>query len=204
MTKREVVGLLLLLSGCGDDDVRTATEQQVAVTPCEDQDLSSCALDARCMTISGSRVDYEHLCLGEAHPLACLEQQNCSAAIVVAEDPQGARWWFSSGCLPPSYSDASGSEAAINFSPCESAPPAATGCPVGTARVHPGCGTPEPTWEEGCYASCSAVGDGTGCAPGYSCQETWVNPCVPKRDGSATCDACGALTRLCLPTRAAK
>lgn len=68
-------------------------------------------------------------------------------------------------------------------------------CPVGTTSFSPGCATPEPTWPKGCYAACS---DAAVCAPGYTCQETWVDPCVPKPGETVTCAACGQLTRLCL------
>ena len=73
-----------------------------------------------------------------------------------------------------------------------------TECPAGTALRSPGCGTPEPTWEKGCYAGCS---DDTGCAPGYTCEQTSVDPCAPKPGQTDTCAACGQLTRLCLERR---
>jgi len=77
-------------------------------------------------------------------------------------------------------------------------------CPAGAALLSPGCGTPKPTWEKGCYASCSAVGDNASCAPGYTCQETSVDPCVPKPGENGSCAACGMQTHLCLPALAAK
>jgi hypothetical protein len=75
-------------------------------------------------------------------------------------------------------------------------------CPTGTSLIVPGCATPAPIWEKGCYASCSALGDDAVCGAGYSCQQTWIDPCVPKPGENGSCDACGLRTFLCLPAPA--
>lgn len=73
-------------------------------------------------------------------------------------------------------------------------------CPAGTSWQIPGCSTPVPSFQAGCYASCDRVGDDTSCAHGYTCQETNIDPCTPLYPSSdATCDACGSETKLCLP-----
>lgn len=71
-------------------------------------------------------------------------------------------------------------------------------CTAGTEMFSPGCGPAELTWSKGCYAACNAVGNDTGCAAGFTCQETWINPCVPKPGENGGCAACGAGTTLCL------
>lgn len=80
----------------------------------------------------------------------------------------------------------------------------ASECPIGTALFTPGCDIPAPTWGKGCYASCSAVGDDSECPPGYACQETSVDPCVPQPGETGGCDACGQQLHLCMALPAAK
>jgi hypothetical protein len=67
-------------------------------------------------------------------------------------------------------------------------------CPAGTKRRYPGCSEPKPTFEEGCYADCTAAGNNAGCPAGYTCQTQSIDPCR-----GLACDACGQEVALCLP-----
>jgi hypothetical protein len=80
--------------------------------------------------------------------------------------------------------------------------PAQDECPGGGKRTNAGCGTVASTYRDGCHVSCTLGGAASQCAPGYSCQQTTIDPCrplTPLGPGEATCAACGAETALCLP-----
>src|SRR4051812_16371203 len=96
--------------------------------------------------------------------------QGCAAAITYMKDLVRGTWQLTSGCVPTGWAThslpTSPGTAVVSWPVCVAPLATPTECPTGTALLSPGCGTPEPTWKTGCYASCRAVGDDTGCAPG--------------------------------------
>ena len=176
---------------------------------CSDLDVEACGDNAGCHTIEAIKFDERHTCRStQASAVGCMPvTQPCTAAITYAKDTSGGTWQLTSGCVPTGWTTTSQPTAtgtAVSAWPvCNDPLATSSGCPSATAMLSPGCGASKPTWEKGCYASCTAVGNDAGCAPGYTCQETWVDPCVPKPGESASCDACGELTHLCLASPAA-
>lgn len=73
---------------------------------CEAHKPAECASDKRCMTIEGR--PFVGPGFGDLTPLACTESRICSEALVIACSPQGQRWSFNNGCLPPGYEAESG------------------------------------------------------------------------------------------------
>ncbi len=90
---------------------------------CEEHTQERCTQDKRCAAISGLRLDESRQCLGDAAFLSCVPAPlGCTAALVVARDPQGQRWWFSSGCLPAGFTSDT-TEGPVNWPQCNPVPP---------------------------------------------------------------------------------
>lgn len=152
-------------------------------------------------------VDADHECLQPAVPVVCTKKDlGCDDALAIVE-VAGKRHRMNSICDTPgvqvveaSFTPGTPEIKQIAWSKCE-AEAATPACASGTELFSPGCGAPQLP-AKGCYATCSATKDTASCAAGYACQETWVDPCVPKPGETITCAACGSLTRLCLPVPA--
>jgi hypothetical protein len=103
--------------------------------------------------------------------------------------------------------DGLGANAVCRAGACEVVPagqrcgePPQSECPSGAKRAIAGCGPVASTYRDGCHVSCTP--GRAECPPGYSCQQTTIDPCrslLPPGSGQATCAACGAETALCLP-----
>jgi hypothetical protein len=175
-----------------------------ATPSCSDLDADACSANAACHTIEALKYDESRTCRSsQASAVGCMAvTQGCTASIAYAKDASGGTWQLTSGCIPTGWTTqdqpASPPTTVSSWPVCDSPPAGQSECAAGTATLSPGCGASKPRWEKGCYASCSAVGNDTACAPGHTCQETWIDPCVPKPGENASCDSCGELTYLCL------
>jgi hypothetical protein len=75
---------------------------------CELLAVDECRLDETCRLLEGRRLnddDLENVCL-EPRPAGCMARDmSCTEAETRARDPQGACWWFSTGCQPPTFTE---------------------------------------------------------------------------------------------------
>jgi hypothetical protein len=207
MSKRAFLAVVMLAACGSDGEDSSPTDQQRGIEvaeKCSARSLQDCAANSECTTLLAMAVDAERQCLESEVPVVCTKKNlGCDTALSIVE-VAGKRYRMNGSCDTPgvdvveaSFTPGTPEIKQLAWSKCgtEDAAPA---CAVGTTLFSPGCGAPQlPT--KGCYATCSVTGDTTSCAAGYTCQETWVDPCVPKPGETSTCDACGSLTRLCLP-----
>jgi hypothetical protein len=86
---------------------------------CELLAIDECALVDGCELLEGRRLnddDAENLCL-EPRPAGCMARDMaCEDAETQARDPQGACWWFSTGCRPASFTALDDSDPTCNSS----------------------------------------------------------------------------------------
>ena len=93
--------LMLMVAGC--DGI--ATPEECAATP-----ASECALTAGCETVRGSpmrQLAEDTFCLPVAYlfeTVGCqAEGLGCDDVIVLADDPDGDRWYFTDSCIPADF-----------------------------------------------------------------------------------------------------
>jgi hypothetical protein len=173
---------------------------------CSALSLQDCVSDPECATLAAMAVDTDHQCLQPEAPVVCTKKNlGCDTALAIVE-VAGKRYRMNGICDTPGVVvvDATFSQGTPEFMQVawtKCATQQSLECAAGTALHTPGCGR-NSTWDKGCYASCRAVGDDAGCTAGYTCQETSINPCVPKPGETSSCDACGMQTHLCLAKHA--
>ncbi|MET0342649.1 MAG: hypothetical protein ABW252_16710 [Polyangiales bacterium] len=167
-----------------DDQVADSCEERAAFFASFVATHQDCTVDADCAIIgSCSDANFRSIRRDAAEQGAYLMQRDCETAF---DGPT-----YNAVCV------ANKCERTPSGASCGQAPQ--SDCPDGTQMQEPGCSPQEgeASFTRGCYASCS---DDTACAPGFSCQATTVNPCVPAPGSNGACAACGAHgVKLCLP-----
>jgi hypothetical protein len=115
------------LTGVGQGGPSGPTWLAIAedVGPCETEGccellaIGECALVDGCELLEGRRLnddDPESLCL-EPRPAGCMARDMaCEDSETQASDPQGACWWFSTGCQPASFTALDDSDPTCNSS----------------------------------------------------------------------------------------
>jgi hypothetical protein len=197
----------LMLAACGSSgETAPPSDQQRSIEVaerCSTLSLEDCSRDPECATLAAMAVDADQRCLESEVPVVCTNKAlGCDDGLAIVE-VAGKRYRMSGICDTPGVDvvDATFTQGTPEFNQIAwgkcSTQLEPTTCAAGTTKIHPGCGG-SLSLEKGCYAACSALGDDASCASGYTCQEAWIDPCVPEQPGQITCAACGAVAHLCM------